>query len=266
MLNICGIYIVSLETGDVEVVRTCSRYNKATTCLKEVLEKYIDERGLRKCSLIVSKEDFSLELLKKNKKFPDGYCFKQGKNSITIYKKTTDLGYLRNSVEIHKISKIGIVDISVQLPKSNYEENFLYNDDMFGDDFNDNNEYSEEDFDIVDPVNKATNMEHGKHVCFIEELKNTLAKRRQNMNLNSSENTYELLKEENDELTLSQEFISNLNSIKNGLNCVPAPEVKYGFPLGKVVEERNIVRSYSYNNLTDYDYEYEYISYRRSSL
>ena len=107
-------------------------------------------------------------------------------------------------------------------------------------------------------TNKATNMEHGKHVSFIEELKGVLKNRRTNMNMDSENKdafSLELVKtSDKDELTFSQEFVLNLKKTKDSLVFKGSPVVKCGDKLGKVVDiptknVNKLVRSYSVKNL-----------------
>lgn len=263
-MNVYCIFISSLESGDVELKATFPSYSKASKAINKVIEQYVKEHCVEKCSCIILKRNFSEKSLIKDKSFSDGYCFKKGKNSAFIYKKSTDVGYLRNSVEVKKVGKIGICEVQVKMPangKSNsdnrkdsrkpvkngrdfvftYKHNDSY-DDMCSPNYDHSgviSESEEDDYQVVEQGSRATNYEHGQHVSFISELKNALTRRRRRISPDSSEKEFKEVEKVKVEDVPTQ-FMVDLMKTKSSLNSMPSPKVKTGIQLGRVVGEMSL--------------------------
>ena len=280
MMNVYAIYI-SMKSGDVEITRTFSRYSRAIASLQEVIEKYITDRGLTNNSKIVTKADFVASNVSKDKTFPNGYCFRKGKNSVIIYKKTTDVGYIKNAVTFEEVGKIGVCDFDVRLPSGVHNRNNRNSRSGLRSRYKNrrslgNNEVEENPSDDdceVGTISKVTNQEHGRYITMIEELKSVLDNRRNRMNLKSfdednnedtegkedednneeqedgSENRNDKGKEEEE---IVDPFLLHLEQVRTNLNNVPVPVVKIGYALGKVVDNNDDDRYDEYSK--EYDY------------
>ena len=278
MMNVYAIYI-SMKSGDVEITRTFSRYSRAIASLQEVIEKYITDRGLTNNSRIVAKADFAASNVSKDKTFPNGYCFRKGKNSVIIYKKTTDVGYIKNAVTFEEVGKIGVCDFDVRLPsgvnnrnnrnnrnsRSGLRSRYKNRRSLGNDEVEENP--SDDDCE-VGTISKVTNQEHGRYITMIEELKSVLDNRRNRMNLKSFDEDNEGKEDEDtegkedgtgnrndkgkEEEEIVDPFLLHLEQVRTNLNNVPVPVVKIGYALGKVIDNNDNDRYDEYSK--EYDY------------
>ena len=253
-----------MKSGDVEITRTFSRYSRAIASLQEVIEKYITDRGLTNNSRIIAKADFVASNVSKDKTFPNGYCFRKGKNSVIIYRKTTDVGKVWNAVTFEEIGKIGVCDFDVRLPSGVHNRNGRSgkslgngNDKEKNDkEENDKEENPSDDECEVETISKPTNQEHGRYITMIEELKSVLDNRRNRMNLKSFDDDNEKESDNRDDKGKEEEdvvdpFLLHLEQVRTNLNNVPVPVVKIGYALGKVVNDEGYdeySKEYDYSN------------------
>jgi hypothetical protein len=149
------IAITSLETGDVELqANVYSSFAEASNNIEQIYQEYMEDA--KYLPLTKHYEDVDpnnpnkiSDLFLNDKTFLDGYTVVKGPNSVLIYKKETEKGYLYNGSTVRKITRIGIVSFNPKTPSSMLVEDKITNTKYI----------------------KPSNLEHGRHVSFIEELK-----------------------------------------------------------------------------------------------
>lgn len=212
MLNIHLIYVSSLETGDVEISRKIhTSFIGAVEDIDNVIQKYITDKKLENNFKILSKEEFdNKKLIKDTSLLAGGYCFRKKKSSVNIYKKIVIEGKLWNGYKIEKIGKMGIIS-DISIPVDNKLLQFVQSDNL--------KEVKDELVINLDQP-KPSNYEHGKHVSFIQELKDRLDKRRNSiMNIEVPEKSE----------IVENKFAKSLTESKNNLKHVtPPPSPNFG--------------------------------------
>lgn len=153
MQNLYIIYKTSLDTGDCKLIKTYSSFNNASNDLKSVINWDIENnyKGIK--TKIISNEKCVEEIIRNDLEVVNGVFFVQKRNSVIIYKKHTDLGWIRNNTLINKIGKIGIDELTIKLGNSDGNNTFII------------------DNITQNSAHKSSNYEHGRHVSLIEEIK-----------------------------------------------------------------------------------------------
>jgi hypothetical protein len=194
------IYISSSETGDVKLAKAYSSFSNASNNLNTIIDWYIKTNCIGANTKVLNKEKSIETLILNDNTFPNGFVFCMKKNSVIIYKKTTDLGWLRNGKSVKKIGKIGIDELSVQLSDNNNNAVVI-----------DNTASS------PTSSNVASSLEHGQHVSLIEELKDVIGKRSGNIPTDIVQKPVINL--------LREKFITDLKVMKTKLRSVPSSEL-----------------------------------------
>lgn len=243
MMNAYGIYISSLETGDTHITRTCSKYNTAITSLKKVTEDYIESRCLSQKSEIIAKIEFNFDHVRKRHERANGYFFCLGNDSVDIYRKTTDFGYFKNSTSLDKVAKIGICEITIASPipeAPTFPSSEVYNPVNYNNNNSTTISIKTRDFDIVaQNTNRDNNFQHGKHVTFIEELKNRLADRRKVIKPLQSSTSSSNETKSYDQEKHRRQLKLKLSRARHSLKNAPRPVEKCGDKLGKIINIEN---------------------------
>ena len=237
MLNVYLTYVSSLETGDVNISkRVYTNHGKAIDDIDSMIEQYVKDIKSENAYKVVLKEDFDIKKLNKDSTVPiGGYVFERKKSSVAIYKKAVVEGRVWNGSKLEKVGKIGILpEINIPVDKKLMKLIEAIQDgsseDLVGSDEN----KSPRDVEIPEApegpdsvsnrldqyqyIKKGpSNYEHGKHVSFINELKNKLV-RRTNTNV-IIEKMIETNKPNSDHI----KFLSDLSLIKSRLNHISPP-------------------------------------------
>ena len=221
MLNIYLIYVSSLETGNTEIFKNSyTSFNKALSEIDLMIDQYVIDRKAEKSFRVFLKEDFDIKKISRDISIPiDCYCFEKDKSTVNVYKKILIEGRFWNGAKLIRIAKIGILP-EINIPVDSKLLRLI-------------NAVSEisEPFEIPDAPTfcdsyktiklTPSNLEHGKHVSFIHELKEKLELR------NKKENISVILpnKVTNQPNEKHQKFINELNDMKGKLKSVSPSEL-----------------------------------------
>lgn len=198
MQNLYIIYVTTIETGDSKLIKAYSSFTDASKNLRSIIDWYISENCNNDKIKIISNDKSILDTIRNDKDFINGYYFCIKKNSVIIYKKVTDLGWIRNNKTILKIGKIGIDELCVQISDKN---NSLLIDNT-----------------IQPLIPISSSLEHGQHVSLIEELKSVINKRSQDaISINDK-----IIYNESKPIInpIKEKFISDLKEMKTKLKPI----------------------------------------------
>lgn len=190
MKNIYIIYISSLETGDTMLIRSYPSFNIASKDINDVLDWYIKTNCIGYATRNINNKDFNEEHLKYDTTFKNGYIFRIKKNSIYIYLKKTDVGWITTGISFKRVGKIGIEELDVSM----------------------SDKESSSEIPIKQTSNNTSNLEHGQHVSLMEELKNVICKNRNNVNIDVERPPIMNI--------LKDKFISDLRDMKTKLKHI----------------------------------------------
>lgn len=235
MLNLYVIYISSMESGDVVTYdQLYNSHGKAQNGIDKAIQQYAQDR---KSSFVIKlKDEFDTKELVKDDSISVGtYCFKRKQSSACIYQKVLVEGRLWNGSKLVKVGKIGILP-EISIPANILKQHVpsvpsVSSVSVISNKSDVTKELSEEDFVLTTRTKDPTNYEHGQHVSFIQELKNSLTKRRESILGKIDKNDIEM----NAPTPEHQQFISSLQLAKTILTHVtppPSPE------LGRVIETK----------------------------
>jgi len=185
MKNSYTIYVLMMNTFEVELTSPFDDYSQAISNMENVIEWYTENYCNGSPVKNISKKDFDEIKIKTDTNFPNGHIFRINKSNIKIYRKTTHAGMFMNTVSIDLVAKIGIstnvipTDSNISL-RSNLMESIRKTKTKTKNKTKSNTKYKS----CIKPIKIVKNdssLVHGRHVSFIEELKNVLKNKSPNV-------------------------------------------------------------------------------------
>lgn len=250
MLNIYLVYVSSVE-GDVEMLRNVyTSFNKATEELNKIIDQYIADKKITSFR-VYDKDSFDIKRISRDVSIPvNTYCFEMGKSTALIYKKNLIEGWMRNGAKLDLVGKIGITG-EINIP---VDQKLLRLIQAIQEDPQEIEipEAPPGPTDEYKPTKASpSNYEHGQHVSFIRELKETIDLR------NRLRNRFIPIVPEIPQNTVNNtanNFIKDLQTRKENLRSVPEINDQYIIDrevINKTIESEVTKRREAINDYLD---------------